>query len=94
MSDHIAVKDDKPSVIYRYTRKEPAGVIPGVAARDLTEFDLASYSPEQRLAIRLESERDGGAYARKGTVPKGLAMEPEAPAVEADPAAPSGKKGS
>jgi hypothetical protein len=90
---HITVKDDKPTVIYRYTRKEPAGVIPGVAARDLTDFDLAGYSPDQRLAIHLEAKRDGGAYALKGTVPRGLSMEPDAPAVDTEPAA-TGKKGS
>lgn len=92
---HITVKDDKPSVLYRYTRPEPGQVVPGVAARDLTEFDIASYTAEQRLAIHLEAKRDGGAYKRVGTVPKELSIEPDAPpAVEAEPAVPTGKKGS
>lgn len=94
MSDHITVKDDKPTVIYRYVPKEPASVVPGVAARDLTAFDLAAYSAEQRLAVHLEAQRDGGAYKKVGTLPRGLSLDPDEGAAPADaePAAKPGKK--
>jgi hypothetical protein len=97
MSDHIVVKGDKAPVIYKYTRDEPGAVVAGVAARDLDVYDLASYSPSQRFRLEMESKRDGGAYKKVGTVPRALSVEPEeavAPQPEAEPAAPSGKKGS
>lgn len=98
MSDHITEKQppEKAPAIFKWVNKEGGGVIPGVAARDLTIYDLASYSAEQRFAIDLEAKRDGGAYTKVGTVPKGLSLEPEAPVApdaDAEPAAKSGKKG-
>jgi hypothetical protein len=82
MSDAIVVKDDKPSVIYRYTPNDAATVVPGVPARDLTEFDLAAMSVSQRLAVKRIAAQDGGAYALKGTVPRGLSLDPESEVVE------------
>jgi hypothetical protein len=97
MSEPITVKGDKAPVIYKYTRDEPGAVVAGVAARDLDAYDLASYSPSQRMKIDQESRRDGGAYKKVGTVPRGLSFEPDevvTPQPDAEPAAPSGKKGS
>ena len=97
MSDHIVVKGDKAPVIYKYTRDEPGTVVAGVAARDLDAYDLAAYSPSQRMKIEQESKREGGAYKKVGTVPRALSVEPEeavAPQPDAEPAATSGKKGS
>jgi hypothetical protein len=107
MSEFITVKEapEKAPVIYKYLKDEPASVVPGVAARDLTAYDLASYGPGQRIQIDIESRRDGGAYKKVGTVPKGLSLDPEdavvpqavepqpdtAPADE--PASKTGKKG-
>jgi hypothetical protein len=99
MSDHIVVKGDKAPVIYKYTRDTPGQIVPGVAARDLDAYDLASYDPGQRFAIKMEADRDGGAYKLVGTVPRGLSFEPEyvEPQPDAEPAAEpatkTGKKG-
>jgi hypothetical protein len=98
MSEFITVKEapEKAPVLYKWVAKEPGGVVPGVAARDLTAYDLAAYSPSQRMKIDAESKREGGAYKKVGTVPRALSFEPEevvAPQPDAEPAATTGKKG-
>jgi hypothetical protein len=97
MTEPIVIKGDKAPVLYKYTRDEPGQVVAGVAARDLDAYDLAAYSPSQRMKIDAESKREGGAYRKVGTVPRGLSFEPEEvaePQPDAEPAATSGKKGS
>jgi hypothetical protein len=90
--NHITLKDGKPSVIYKFTKDEPGAYVQGVAARDLTDEDLAAYSPGQRFAIDLESKRKDGAYKKVGTVPRALSAEAIDP--ETVPAATSGEKDS
>lgn len=85
----IVVKDDKPSVIYRYTQDTPATVVDGVPARDLTEFDLASMSASQRLRIQMIAAEDNGAYVLEGEIPEGLSFKPD-PAPDTPPETPLG----
>jgi hypothetical protein len=97
---HIILKDGKPSLLYTFTKDAPGQYIPGVAARDLTDEDWASYSEDQRAALERESKRKDGAYKKVGTTPHlhgkdpepvevDLATEPEPAPV---PAETSGKK--
>jgi hypothetical protein len=86
---HIILKDGKPSLLYTFTKDAPGQYIPGVAARDLTDEDWASYSDDQRAALERESKRKDGAYKKVGTIPTIHGKDPEPV-----PAATSGEKDS
>jgi hypothetical protein len=89
----ITLKDGTPSVVYEYTKDAPGAYVQGVAARDLTDEDLAGYSADQRLRIQLESQREDGAYKKFGTVPKALSHDADGDDVaEHAPATKHGKK--
>lgn len=102
----IVVKNDEASTIYKWRGPKnddgtPAGVLRGVPARNLDEFDLAALTPGDRLSLEIEAKRDGGAYQKVGRMPSGLAVgaEPDdsdeaAPAADEAPKPDAGKKAS